>query len=107
MHEVILSQYKSLKNEDLKIDLTRGKPSSSQLDLSNDLLSIDIETHTQSGADIRNYGEPFGINEARKLGAELLEAPIENTIAAEQSSLLLSYQYLLANYLYGLLDNLE
>lgn len=102
MHEVILSQYKSLKNEDLKIDLTRGKPSSSQLDLSNDLLSIDIETHSESGADIRNYGEPFGINEARKLGAELLEAPIENTIAAEQSSLLLSYQYLLANYLYGL-----
>jgi DNA-binding transcriptional MocR family regulator len=104
MHEVILSQYKSLKNENLKIDLTRGKPSSTQLDLSNDLLSTSVGTHSNDGADIRNYGEPYGIYDARKLGAELLETPIANTIAAEQSSLLLSYQFLLANYFYGLND---
>ena len=104
MHEVILSQYKSLKNENLKIDLTRGKPSSTQLDLSNDLLTTSVGTHSNDGADIRNYGEPYGIYDARKLGAELLETPIANTIAAEQSSLLLSYQFLLANYFYGLND---
>jgi len=102
MHELILSQYKTLKSENLHIDLTRGKPSSSQLDLSNALLSTAVEAFSADGADIRNYGEPLGITEARQLGSELLDSPIENTIAAEQSSLLLSFQLLLANYLYGM-----
>ena len=43
MHELVLSKYKSLQNEGLQLDLTRGKPSPSQLDLSNDLLSIAVE----------------------------------------------------------------
>ena len=99
MHELILSQYKTLKSENLHIDLTRGKPSSSQLDLSNALLSTAVEAFSADGTDIRNYGEPLGITEARQLGSELLDSPIENTIAAEQSSLLLSFQLILANNL--------
>ena len=78
MHELILSQYKTLKSENLHIDLTRGKPSSSQLDLSNALLSTAVEAFSADGADIRNYGEPLGITEARQLGSELLDSPIEN-----------------------------
>ena len=49
----------------------------------------------------RNYGEPFGIKEARRLGSELLNTPIENVIAGEQSSLLLTYQTILSNYLFA------
>ena len=102
MPESIAQQFKSLLDEKLSIDLTRGKPSPSQLDLSNELLSIAVEPLTEDGTDIRNYGEPLGIYQARELGSELLDSPIENTIAAEQSSLLLSYQLLLANHLFGL-----
>ena len=92
MPESIAQQFKFLLEENLSIDLTRGKPSPSQLDLSNDLLSIAVEPLTDDGADIRNYGEPLGIHQARMLGSELLDSPITNTIAAEQSSLLLTYQ---------------
>ena len=95
MPESIAQQFKSLLEENLSIDLTRGKPSSSQLDLSNELLSIPLEPLTEDGVDIRNYGEPLGIHQARELGAELLDSPITHTIAAEQSSLLLSYHCLL------------
>ena len=104
MPESIAQQFKFLLEENLSIDLTRGKPSPSQLDLSNDLLSIAVEPLTDDGADIRNYGEPLGIHQARMLGSELLDSPITNTIAAEQSSLLLTYQLLLASHLFGIND---
>ena len=82
MPESIAQQFKSLLEENLSIDLTRGKPSSSQLDLSNELLSIPLQPLTEDGVDIRNYGEPLGIHQARELGAELLDSPITHTIAA-------------------------
>ncbi|MDG0965785.1 MAG: aspartate aminotransferase, partial [SAR86 cluster bacterium] len=102
MDKSLESKFAALKAKGLKIDLTRGKPGSDQLDLSNDLLSMCVPSQSQSGVDVRNYGDPLGITEARELGAELLSAPIENTLVGEQSSLLLIYQLILSNYLFGL-----
>jgi len=102
MDESLESKFATLKSKKLKIDLTRGKPGSDQLDLSNDLLSMKVPAESASGVDVRNYGDPLGIPEARKLGSELLSAPIDNTMVGEQSSLLLIYQLILANYLFGL-----
>ena len=101
MHQELLIQYQKLKDKKLSIDITRGKPDKEQLDLSNDLIDISIPTVSDDGADLRNYGEPFGIIEARKLGSELLNAPVENVLACEQSSLLLTYQTVLANFLFA------
>ena len=102
MEESLESKFASLKAKNMKIDLTRGKPGSDQLDLSNDLLNMSIEAENSTGIDVRNYGDPLGIPEARELGASLLSAPVENTMVGEQSSLLLIYQLILANYLFGL-----
>ena len=102
MDESLESKFATLKSKNFKIDLTRGKPGSDQLDLSNDLLSMTVPAKSPSGLDVRNYGDPLGISEARRLGAELLSAPVENTLVGEQSSLLLIYQLVLANYLFGL-----
>ena len=101
MSEAILNNFKRLKSMNLSIDITRGKPSSDQLDLSNELLSSSVSATSNSGADLRNYGETFGITEARELGADLFSAPLENIIAGEQSSLLLTYQTILANFLFA------
>lgn len=101
MSESILNHFKDLKSKGLNIDITRGKPDSSQLDLSNKLLKMNVEPITDDGVDLRNYGEPSGIKAARELGASLLDAPIGNIIAGEQSSLLLSYQTILAHYIHG------
>jgi DNA-binding transcriptional MocR family regulator len=102
MDESLESKFATLKSKNFKIDLTRGKPGSDQLDLSNDLLSMTVPAMSPSGVDVRNYGDPLGIPEARRLGAELLSAPVDNTLVGEQSSLLLIYQLVLANYLFGL-----
>ena len=101
MSEAILNNFKRLKSMNLSIDITRGKPSSDQLDLSNELLSSSVSATSNTGADLRNYGETFGITEARELGADLFSAPLENIIAGEQSSLLLTYQTILANFLFA------
>ena len=101
MDESLESKFTSLKAKNLKIDLTRGKPGADQLDLSNLLLTNSVPSESPSGVDVRNYGHPLGIHEARELGAELMSATIENTIVGEQSSLLLIYQLILANYLFG------
>ena len=101
MHQEIITRFNSLKEKQLSIDITRGKPDKDQLDLSNELLDISIPCESENGADLRNYGETFGIIEARKLGSELLNAPVENVLAFEHSSLLLTYQTVLANFLFA------
>ena len=101
MHQEIITKFNLLKEKQLSIDITRGKPDTDQLDLSNELLNISIPTHSEDDIDLRNYGEPFGIKEARRLGSELLDAPIENILAGEQSSLLLTYQTVLSNFLFA------
>ena len=101
MHQEIIARFNSLKEKQLSIDITRGKPDTNQLDLSNKLLDLSIPLVSENGIDLRNYGEPFGIIEARRLGSELLNAPFENVIAGEQSSLLLTYQTILSNYLFA------
>ena len=99
MLESILTHFEEIKARGLSIDITRGKPDSCQLDLSNELLKMDVEPF-DGDVDLRNYGEPFGISDARQLGADVLSAPKENIITGEQSSLLLSYQMILAKYLF-------
>ena len=102
MEKSLESKFAALKSKGFQIDLTRGKPGSDQLDLSNEMLSAPVSSQTSSGIDIRNYGEPLGIPEARALGASLLSSPAETTLVGEQSSLLLIYQLILSNYLFGL-----
>ena len=100
MSESILTHFEEIKSRGLSIDITRGKPDAFQLDLANDLLKMDVEPF-DGDVDLRNYGEPFGISDARKLGSVVLNAPQENIITGEQSSLLLSYQMILAKYLFA------
>ena len=99
MSDNILTYFEQIKAQGLSIDITRGKPDASQLDLANDLLDMKVEPF-DGNVDLRNYGEPFGIKDARALGAEILAASYENVITGEQSSLMLTYQMILSKYLF-------
>lgn len=100
--ENLLKKFEEIKQKNLSIDLTRGKPHSDQLDLSNDLMMQHVDPIGENNIDLRNYGEPIGIIEARKLGADILDSKVELTIAGEQSSYLLMTQLLLGRYLFGI-----
>ncbi len=100
MSDNILTYFEQIKAQGLSIDITRGKPDASQLDLANDLLDMKVEPF-DGNVDLRNYGEPFGTKDARALGAEILAASFENVITGEQSSLMLTYQMILSKYLFN------
>ncbi|OHR19733.1 aminotransferase class I/II-fold pyridoxal phosphate-dependent enzyme [Corynebacterium sp. HMSC034A01] len=96
-------QYDELKARNLNLDLTRGKPSSEQLDFSNALLSLPGEgDYTDStGTDVRNYGGLTGIADIRELWAEALGIDPDNLIAGDSSSLNIMFDLISWSYIWG------
>ena len=85
----------------MKLDLTRGKPDESQLDLSSDLEGILQGQTIVDGVDIRNYGEPQGLDSCRELGAEILGCDKAYVLAGGNSSLTLMSQYVSSLFFHG------
>ena len=85
----IRAEYDELLAKGLSLDLTRGKPSSAQLDLSNPLLSLpgDGDYRSADGTDVRNYGGPDGLPELRDIFAELLGIPTAQLLALDAVTL--------------------
>lgn len=88
----------------LTIDMTRGKPASDQLAIcSSELvraLSLD-ELINACSVDLRNYGQPLGLLEARKLGADLLDLEAAHVVADGNSSLALMHDAVMYALLFG------
>lgn len=83
-------QFEAVKAKGLKLDMSRGKPSKAQLDLSlgmMDVLHNDSDLMSSDGVDCRNYGVMDGITEARKLLADMSEVPERNILIYGNSSL--------------------
>lgn len=98
--------YEAFKNRGLKLDLTRGKPSSEQLDLSMDVLSLPGEEFiTPGGVDTRNYGVGTGIVELRELWADVLGTSVDNLIAADSSSLNIEFDLISWAFSFGTNDS--
>lgn len=85
--------YQQYIDQPLNLNIARGIPSKKQLDLSSGLLNVDLTNDfvSEDPMDIRNYGGLFGIKEARKLMAEVLETTVEQTLVGGNSSLQLMY----------------
>ena len=74
--------YKKLQKADRHVDMTRGKPSKEQLDISMPMLENAAKCDfMMSGVDARNYGEPAGVKQARELFADLLGVKADEVIA--------------------------
>ena len=98
----LASEYAALQSRGLKLDLTRGKPSPEQLDLSNGLEgALDGADLGAGSPDVRNYGGLDGLPAARRLGAALLGVDEADVIAGGNGSLTFMYQYLLSAWLNG------
>ncbi|ANC32636.1 aminotransferase class I/II-fold pyridoxal phosphate-dependent enzyme [Isoptericola dokdonensis] len=94
--------YTALQARDLRLDLTRGKPSAEQLDLSEPLLALPGEgVHTAGGTDVRNYGGLDGLPELREIFAELLGVPTAQLLAQDNASLRLMWDTLVQALLFG------
>ncbi|MEO3892416.1 aminotransferase class I/II-fold pyridoxal phosphate-dependent enzyme [Nonomuraea sp. B5E05] len=83
--------YAALVQRGLKLDLTRGKPSPRQLDLSNDMLKLPTSYRAADGTDGRNYGNLQGLPELRELFAPLVQVPAGQLVVGGNASLSLMH----------------
>ncbi|MGO4593536.1 aminotransferase class I/II-fold pyridoxal phosphate-dependent enzyme [Leifsonia sp. 2TAF2] len=101
-HASFARAYDELKAAGLKLDLTRGKPSAEQLDLSNDLLHLpDGRYRDAAGTDLRNYGGATGLPELRAIFSDALRVPVEQLLALGNSSLTLMHDTIVFALLHG------
>lgn len=99
----VREEYETLKSRNLDLDLTRGKPSSEQLDLSNDLLELPGKGNyvDAAGTDVRNYGNLKGIKDIREVWGELIGVPVDNLYAEDSSSLNIMFDLISWSFIFG------
>lgn len=102
----LVERYEKCKALGLKLDMTRGKPSPNQLDLSNDIYEcLDDGFKTLDGQDTRNYGIASGIEEIRALFAEILGTDKDNIFMGNSSSLNQMFDALMRSMVFGEVDS--
>ena len=108
LKEDLNKQYEEAKAKGLKLDMSRGKPSPSQLDMERDFLEVirsDTNLNTSSGVDCRNYGLLDGIPEAKKLMADMIGVSEDMIIVFGNSSLNIMYDTVARSMLFGVLGS--
>ncbi|MDE7287832.1 MAG: aminotransferase, partial [Lachnospiraceae bacterium] len=108
LKEGLNKQYEEAKAKGLKLDMSRGKPSPSQLDMERDFLEVirsDTDLKTSSGVDCRNYGLLDGIPEAKKLMADMIGVSEDMIIVFGNSSLNIMYDTVARSMLFGVLGS--
>ena len=105
-HKFLEEQYKKYRYAALSLDMSRGKPSPAQLDLSMgmmDVLNSSVDMTCEDGADCRNYGVMGGIAEAKELLADVLEVNPDNVIIFGNSSLNVMFDFIARSYSHGVM----
>ena len=107
VQQTMQNAYQAFQARGLKLNLTRGKPSPAQLDLSAELLALPGRANSRAadGADCRNYGGLQGLPEARRLFSGMLGAAPEQVVVANNSSLALMHDTVVYSLLKGTCDS--
>jgi len=86
-------RYREFQSQNIKLDMTRGKPCAAQLDLAMGLFDCVDDSHyaAEDGSDCRNYGGLDGLAETKALFSELLQVAADEIIIGGNSSLNMMY----------------
>lgn len=104
--KIVEDKYNEFKALGLKLDMSRGKPSSEQLDLSLPMLDIiNSKSDYTSSVDCRNYGALDGIPEAKKLIADMLDVSTDEVIIFGNSSLNIMFDVITKAVIKGIMGN--
>lgn len=101
-------QYEDAKGKGLKLDMSRGKPASEQLDMTMPMMDIfnrDFDMHDEKGVDVRNYGNLEGIWGARRLLGEMLGVDPEHVIVFGTASLNVMYDTVSRSVTHGVMGS--
>ncbi len=108
LKEQLDREYEEARGKGLKLDMSRGKPSAAQLDMSRDFLDAlnsASEMKSENGLDVRNYGAMDGIPEAKKLMGDIMGVPAENVIVCGNASLTIMYDTVSRSMTHGVLGS--
>lgn len=108
LYEKLQSDYERFKNQNLSLDMSRGKPSPEQLDLSMalfDQLHSKDDLTVEEHIDVRNYGGLDGIKEAKQLFAQILDVDPKEVLVGGNSSLNMMYDTVARALLLGVVDS--
>ena len=105
--EILEKKYERYQKNGLHLDLSRGKPNSEQLDVSEGFYTLSMQKPLcmNGGMDCRNYGVLEGLPEMRSFFAELLSIPKENVLVGGNSSLQLMFDALMRALVFGFCDS--
>ena len=97
------SRFEQYRAMSLALDMSRGKPGTDQLELSQPMLEMELPCGmlNEDGFDTRNYGLPEGIPECRRLFADLLGVEADNVIVFGNASLTIMYDYIAQCFTHG------
>ncbi|HIU87836.1 MAG TPA: aminotransferase class I/II-fold pyridoxal phosphate-dependent enzyme [Candidatus Avilachnospira avistercoris] len=107
-YEELKKEYKAFQYKALSLDMSRGKPSPEQLDLSMgmmDVLDPQADMTGEDGVDCRNYGDLDGIPEAKELLADIMEVNPDNIIIYGNSSLNVMFDFISRSYTHGVMGS--
>ena len=104
--DALSKEYKEYQYHALNLNMSRGKPSPAQLDLSMemmDVLNSEADLTSEDGNDCRNYGVLGGIPEAKELLADLMEVSPKNILIFGNSSLNVMFDFISRSYSHGVM----
>jgi DNA-binding transcriptional MocR family regulator len=106
-HKELRTRYDAYCARNLRLDMTRGKPGSDQLDLANDMFGIpgSDDVKASDGTDVRNYGGLDGLPEMKALFGCILNVPADQVIISGNSSLQLMHDTVVRALLHGVLGS--
>lgn len=106
LKEGLEKEYARYKGMGLSLNMARGKPAASQLDLCMpmmDVLDSKSILETENGVDCRNYGELTGIPEAKALIAGMVGTTPEHVLVYGNSSLNIMYDTVSRSFTHGVM----
>ena len=108
LKEELEKEYAKAQAKGLKLDMSRGKPAATQLDMTMDMMDVlnaESDLTTEAGTDCRNYGVLDGIPEAKKLMADMIGVSPENVIVCGNASLSIMYDTVSRSMTHGVLGS--
>lgn len=107
LRDELNKEYSDVKAKGLTLDMSRGKPAASQLDMEMDFMNAldGSDLRAADGTDCRNYGVLEGLPEARKLMGDMLGVPAENVIVCGNASLNIMYDTVARSMMFGVMGS--
>lgn len=103
----IEKKFEGFKNKKFTLDMSRGKPSVEQLDLSNGIYTQTLQSGfiSEDGIDSRSYGVIDGLPEMKRIFSQILEVSEQEVILGDSSSLNMMYDTISRAFNHGVINS--